>query len=266
MLILAVIAVVAGCLIAANRVHRTEVNPNEIRVLAVSDLHNNLDAMGLVERLARKCKVDLILDTGDITDFGTTSENGIVERARGVPVPHIFVAGNHDSTDTIAAMRENKNSYLPDEKVVEVAGLSILGQDDPASRSKAPHSVDSKPGDIELSLRRLRNVLNGLPKRPDVLLVHQPRIAEPFTGKAPLIVDGHVHTMYVRHEGGSIIVNPGSTGAAGIRYVTQGRVDKMTAAVIYIRRLPRFAVTRVDLISVGTKSGKETAETIENDK
>ena len=231
------------------------IRKREIIILAISDIHNNVAAMKNAGELARKYSVDVIVDAGDLTDFGSRSETDIIDEAGRLPVPHVFIAGNHDSTFTIESLRRFKNTVLPDEQTANVAGLSVLGQDDPASRAEPPHSVDTTTAQLEQSYRRLSKIIKSLPKHPDVLIVHNPKIGERFAGKAAIIVTGHGHRAYARKESGSVIVNPGSTGAAGIRYFIGSHTSKTAAAVIYATPGQKVTAKRVDLITMdGDKS------------
>ena len=40
---------------------------------------------------------DMIVDTGDLTDFGSPPETAMVQGIRKIGYPYVFVAGNHDS-------------------------------------------------------------------------------------------------------------------------------------------------------------------------
>jgi predicted phosphodiesterase len=233
---------------------------SEITLLVISDMHNNLEAMEKVAEIARRRGADAVIDAGDLTDFGTSSETAVVRLAGKLGVPHVFVAGNHDSLDTINALKREENTLLPDDRRVSVAGLRVIGQHDPASRSRSPHPVTSSKAEIGRSRRRLASVMQG-DRRPDVIVVHRPEIAERFAGQAVLIVDGHVHQASVRRVGGSVIVNPGSAGAAGLRYVTEGRVDRMTLAVVRLSPTPSPKVRRVDIVSINVRTGKESVRT-----
>ena len=42
-----------------------------VRVLHVSDIHNNPVAFDFMEQIINNFNVDFVIDTGDITDYGT---------------------------------------------------------------------------------------------------------------------------------------------------------------------------------------------------
>ncbi|MES2462925.1 MAG: metallophosphoesterase, partial [Armatimonadota bacterium] len=75
-----------------------------VRILHISDIHNNPAAISFVLDLARKFEVAAVIDTGDLSDFGTPVEaqaaKGLAE-LRAIGVPYVFIAGNHDSEATM---------------------------------------------------------------------------------------------------------------------------------------------------------------------
>ncbi len=100
-------------------------------VLHVSDIHLNPLAFDLIDRLVKQFRVDLVVDTGDITTWGTDVEAGTVARIGRVGVPYVYVRGNHDSLRTQAAVARNRNAVVLDGQVKTVAGLTLAGIGDP---------------------------------------------------------------------------------------------------------------------------------------
>ena len=41
--------------------------------------------------------VDAVLDTGDITDWGSSPENRLIGSVGTLGVPYVYIRGNHDS-------------------------------------------------------------------------------------------------------------------------------------------------------------------------
>jgi hypothetical protein len=60
-------------------------------------LHTSPLGMDFAQEVARSFQVDLVIDTGDITSFGTPLETAILERIPAFDLPYIFVRGNHDA-------------------------------------------------------------------------------------------------------------------------------------------------------------------------
>jgi calcineurin-like phosphoesterase family protein len=116
-----------------------------ITVLHVSDIHLNPLAFDLIDRLVAQFGVDAVIDTGDITTWGTEVESSTFSRIAKLPVPYVFVRGNHDSLRTEAAVRQFKNAVVLDDEVAEVAGLVIAGIGDPAF---TPESSQNNQSDL----------------------------------------------------------------------------------------------------------------------
>ena len=46
--------------------------------------------------------MDLVIDTGDLTDYGTAIETGLAGQIKTTKgVPYLFIPGNHDSPEVI---------------------------------------------------------------------------------------------------------------------------------------------------------------------
>lgn len=116
-----------------------------VRVLHISDVHLNPLAFDLVDRLVQQFKVDLVVDTGDITTWGTEIEGTTLSRIRGVKVPYVFVRGNHDSRLTQAAVELNRNAVVLDDEVVEVEGIVLAGIGDPTFTPDGGTEPDGTP-------------------------------------------------------------------------------------------------------------------------
>jgi hypothetical protein len=102
-----------------------------ITVLHVSDIHLNPLAYDLIGRLIPQFGVDVVIDTGDITTWGTDAESSTLRRIRELKVPYVFVRGNHDSARTAQAVAANPNAVVLADQVVQVAGLTVAGIGDP---------------------------------------------------------------------------------------------------------------------------------------
>src|SRR5262249_57916802 len=74
---------------------------------------------------------DMVIDTGDITDWGSEPEASYVAAIGRLNVPYVFVRGNHDSRQTQAAVGRQPNAIVLDDEVRTVDGLTIAGIGDP---------------------------------------------------------------------------------------------------------------------------------------
>jgi predicted phosphodiesterase len=207
-----------------------------VRILHISDIHNNRAAVGFVTELADRMNVDAIIDTGDLTDLGLPVETSLVGGIAGLSAPYLFVAGNHDSQSTVSAIRGFPRSTILDGEPMEVAGLTILGSPDASSRRAASGNVDTPLDTLHADGERLLTRIRALPRPPDIVALHNPRQAEPLVGHVPLIVCGHMHKAEVTESKGTIICNAGTTGGAGVRYFDRTGGVPFTAAIVGFRR------------------------------
>jgi hypothetical protein len=117
----------------------TTSNDEVTTVLHVSDIHLNPLAYDLIDRLIAQFGVDAVVDTGDITTWGTDAESSTFARIGKLKVPYVFVRGNHDSAATQASVKAFKNAVVLDDQVVEVAGLVMAGIGDPTFTPDSSH-------------------------------------------------------------------------------------------------------------------------------
>jgi hypothetical protein len=223
-------------------------------VLHISDIHLNPLGFDLADRLVRQFGVDVVVDTGDITTWGTEAESATLSRIRGLGVPYVFVRGNHDSLRTQAAVAANPNAVVLDGRVAEVGGLVFAGLGDPrftpdsavrlpkaspsgnaspsgtatgspsptgARRSTAAQAVVPGEDPELIEGRRLAGVVRSWnaahPTRPvEVAAFHEPAGTPPLDGLVPLALAGHLHTRSVKvYPDGTRLMIEGSTGGAG---------------------------------------------------
>ena len=203
-------------------------NSDESMILGFSDLHCNQAMTELISRLARATEPSVMLSSGDDTVNGTAAERGCIRREAAIStgVPFLVATGNHDSNITEAQMRAAGVTVL-DGQVVETAGLSVLGDDDP--EHNIPFSVDrtkDRPESEEQMAQRLVDLAGN--KHTDVLLVHQPAAArvimDASNPPASLVLWGHYHAQsgprVIMHEDGSWTVGMQEGTAGGVREPT----------------------------------------------
>ncbi|MCG5217740.1 metallophosphoesterase [Streptosporangium soli] len=207
-----------------------DADPTSIRVLHVSDIHINPIAWNLIRSVSTQFKVNMILDTGDITDHGTRAEDNFVKEIGRFDVPYVFVRGNHDSKATERAVARQKNAVVLDDKTTNVAGLRIYGLGDPRFTPDKSVAVDSDPaGLLDFGRRHA-----GLPAPVDLVAVHDSTIGKGFSGVVPTILAGHAHarSTEVLPTGTRVLVQ-GSTGGAGLRALEHEEPTPVTASVLY---------------------------------
>jgi hypothetical protein len=117
-----------------------------LRIMYVSDMHLAAN-WPLVGQYATNYGVDLIIDTGDESEFGTREEltPSFLDGLRGVTAttPVLWIAGNHDSPSTVRTMRTVPgvtvlgaktvigDGYSVTAGIVRAYGLTIAGLSDP---------------------------------------------------------------------------------------------------------------------------------------
>src|SRR5204863_9551022 len=91
-----------------------------IRALHVSDLHLNPAAWPLIQTVVQQYQINVVIDTGDINDWGTQMESSFVDSIGTLGVPYVYVRGNHDSALTAAAVARQRNAIVLENSVQEV--------------------------------------------------------------------------------------------------------------------------------------------------
>ncbi len=197
-----------------------------VTVLHLSDIHLNPQGFDLAEQLVAQFSVDVVVDTGDITTWGSDAESATLNRIRTLEVPYVFVRGNHDSQATQAAVAAQPNGIVLDGNAQEVAGLVFAGIGD--ARFSPSGEGDESPEDVSDSKREAARgsaeelaavvgVTNRSGDDVDVALIHDPSALDALFGEVPLILAGHYHKRVARlDESGTRVMLQGSTGGAGI--------------------------------------------------
>ena len=233
---------------------------NDVKLLAVADLHNNPIGIDLTLALAAHFNVDAVLDAGDLTDYGSPLELKIVNSLRQLKIPYLFAAGNHDSPAVTRFVKSLPQGRALDDKIVEVEGIKILGSPDPLAGR--PLVVQTKENLLPKQITGLEKSLQTGKTSPDLLLVHNPEAARAFAGKIPVLVAGHTHRQAIEKTGGSLLINPGTTGAAGARGLEAGNGTGIpySAAILYFTRAPGPVLRAVDTVKYNPLSGRFSVE------
>ncbi|WP_299529293.1 metallophosphoesterase [uncultured Streptomyces sp.] len=218
-------------------------DPGTLRVLHVSDIHLNPAAWTIVASLVKQYDIDVIIDSGDTMDHGTTAENGFLDAASSLGAPYVWVRGNHDSKETQAYLKGRKNVRVLDGgAAVDVAGLRVAGTGDPQF---TPDRTLARGGAAAERMEGLRfaSALRdqeraGTPV--DIAVTHDPELARQTDGTVPLVLAGHVHHRVNEvMELGTRLKVEGSTGGGGLRAVQNEKPEKVRASVLYLDRATR---------------------------
>jgi predicted phosphodiesterase len=225
-------------------------NEDAFQILHISDIHNNPAAVDFVLELAERFQVKMVIDTGDLTDFGSPLEIRLTSGLAKLKVPYVFVAGNHDSLETVEAVRRELRGITLQGQPVTIEGLRLLGIPDPISLRQGPGSVDTSPESIEAARSQLQTLFDQTKPQPHIVCVHNPHIASALAGKARLILCGHMHRASLEEQEGTILCNAGTTGAAGLRYLDRVEGVPLTAAILTISRSTPPKLLAIDVVGL----------------
>ena len=219
-----------------SRLPAFEAGDDTVRVLHVSDLHLNPGAFDIIGSVVEQFGIDVIVDTGDLTDFGSAAEARYVEQLGDLDVPYVYVRGNHDSGVTQATVDAQPNAVVLDgPEVVEVAGLRMLGAGDPRFTPDKTTRDDDAPVTVLTAVgRTLARSVNTALEPPHLVAVHDRALAEPVLGRTPVVLAGHAHQRKVTTEQGTLVMVQGSTGGAGLRALEGEKPTPVTLSVLYL--------------------------------
>ncbi len=260
----ALVSNVAQLSAAASTLPSLNNTAGDIRALHVSDIHLNPNVWPILRAVIDQYNVDVVLDTGDIADHGTSLENRLLAPIASLGVPYVYIRGNHDSTTTASAIAAMDNATVLNDTVAEVAGLTIAGAADPRfTPDKSTVSSDTAVVDSGV---QLADVIAKSPQDVDLAMVHDPGAAEPLTGVVPLVLAGHVHKREeVQLGDGTTLLVEGSTGGAGLRALESEDPTPLMFSVLYFDRTTHDLQARDDftLGGLGVASA-EVNRVIEN--
>jgi hypothetical protein len=185
--------------------------------LFFSDLHCNVGMAQVMGAAARASGAELVLDGGDTTMDGTSVERycvDVVADALPEGVPWVVASGNHD-TEATRRQEAAAGAVVLDGSEVDVAGLKILGDEDPTHTEVAQGTRltgDETGADVAA---RLAASACAADPRPDLLLVHDPSIARQVLegGCVPAAATGHLHSrLGPEVVGRGVLYTQSSTG------------------------------------------------------
>ena len=197
-----------------------------MRVLLLSDIHSNLEALEAC--LAAAPPHDLVVNLGDVVGYGA-SPNQVIERTRGLG--DIFVRGNHDKAASGAMELRDFNP---------IAGLAALWTRDQLVPEHLTWLRALPQGPVQISELPGVQFVHGSPVDEDEYVVTLRDAIEPLlTSATPVTFFGHTHlqggfstnniasdyfrpvyntvgqseaTEFPLKEGMRYLVNPGSVG------------------------------------------------------
>ncbi|MDO8886849.1 metallophosphoesterase [Candidatus Oleimmundimicrobium sp.] len=218
-----------------------------VRALHVSDIHNNIVAFDLIQKIIKDFKVSFVVDTGDVTDFGSPIETEMAAKIEKLGVPYLYVPGNHDSPASVEKLQEMSNVKVLDEEMGTIKGINIVGFADPAAHSLEVSSLSDK--EMRVISFDIAKKLKSFEETSFIVALHDERMSKQIIGKAPVILFGHTHKASLKQVGNSVLINAGTTGAAGLRTFEIEKGVPYTFHLLYIRKEP-LSLIAVDSVEV----------------
>jgi len=219
-----------------------------------------------------------LMFVGDLTSSGSPFEFSLVRRVVGLGHPFVFVSGNHDSDALVRRLAlaggivlTQRGRLRPDGTrgpvVVNVRGLRVAGYADPFERRARDHFRQREEPRPDAAQRQdFRDWLTPLLGRVDIVLVHEPQLAEDAAAELrrssparPLVLlTGHTHVANFRSSPNFVELNGGTVGGGGT-----GNLEKTQPfglAVLTYTRDGRFEPEAADLVEIDAHRGSARAE------
>src|SRR5919197_301833 len=151
--------------------------------------------------------------------------------------------------------------------VVDVDGIAVAGFEDPLERDGgvSGHRLKLKVGEKVSAEAELISWFDALPRRPQVVLVHQHGLAHALLDHIAaeqatpplLILTGHDHRQHVDRRGDDILVDGGTVGAGGPFAIGESPAG---FALLHLTAANRLQAA--DLVQVEPLSGEGTARRV----
>jgi predicted MPP superfamily phosphohydrolase len=234
-------------------------------IVLASDLHSNSLVLPV---LAQYSQGRPLFFAGDFTQLGTRWEEGVVPEIAQLGDPVVAVSGNHETHAFMQALRRAGVVVLDQRSgVVEVAGISVAGYDDPLEGGEAVADRH-----LALQERAFRSAqqdavawFDRLPRRPEIVMVHQHGLATAILARAAadaaapplLILTGHDHRQHVDRAGNDVLVDGGTVGAGG-----PFGIGTASAGFALIHLTAAHRIQSADLVQVEPLSGEGSARRI----
>lgn len=227
----------------------------ELKILHVSDIHNNPLGVSLASQMAAAFKADIIIDTGDATDYGTPIEGELVRNISESRLPWVFVPGNHDSPAVVQVLKELENVTVLEAGLVyfEQFDLTIAGIADPAAGDadmRVPTREEYKDAAAQLQI-----IIGQSERKPSIIIAHHIYIVEEFTHWPVTLLHGHSHRVNIRNLGQAVLIDAGTTGGAGIRGLITTEQIPYTMVLLHMKRQgEEWLATAADIITINQRN------------
>ena len=180
-----------------------------MRILLLSDIHSNLEALEACLGAAPSC--DKVVNLGDVVGYGA-NPNEVVDQCR--KLGNIVVRGNHDKA--VSGIMD-LHDFNP------IAGLAALWNREHLTADNMTWLKALPPGPVQVEGINDAQFVHGSPLDEDEYLVTQRDALEPLlTTGAGLTFFGHTHLQGTFYEQGP------STEVFRPVYETVGKVESLT--------------------------------------
>jgi predicted phosphodiesterase len=196
----------------------------EVRVVFASDRHDNIAMDASIAQIIGLNQAEIVGSLGDDTSSGNENEafsiNSLATKTKNAP--HRFqVDGNHDSLVTRQLFEKSGFVNANTQKVISLAGLTIMGTADPRHSSLGMRMQNGEKSMSQVAAE-LKQAACSRKQPVDLLVVHDYKLAEPAvrSGCAKLSVSGHYHsatkpeTITTSNGRPSVRITMGTTGGA----------------------------------------------------
>lgn len=236
-----------------------------VAVLHISDIHLSPLGMEFAREVAEGFDVDFVVDTGDLTSFGTPAERLVLSLIPRFGRPYVFVRGNHDSLALQSAMGRVAGAVVLDGTATVIEGITVYGLGHPVFTPDQRPPLDDETFDemARSAAGRVADDLAGLPAPPDIVAVHDDRMVEELAGQAPLVISGHFHEASAREVEGTLFLRIGTTGGSGATVFASDEVVPFSAQILYLEPGEAGEPARLigyDLIEQSPLTGSLTVE------
>jgi hypothetical protein len=255
----------------------------------ISDMHL-ASTYPLVLQYAENFDVKLIINTGDETEFGTSYDltPTYLDQLSAVTakIPMIWLAGNHDSPDTVDTMRSipgvtvlgtktyHTTGYQVGAQYADVDGLVIAGVPDPrVYGSSGAYGSDKDSVTDPLERTAVDTAVKGIAKSMqfDIFGTHEPvaaaQLRKDLPGQIRQTNSGHTHAQNASNQvqpNTAIDLVEGSAGAGGLDAVAASRPPiefsiESVAADCQFTKVVRFQLGSPAASSTGVTSAASAA-------
>jgi Icc-related predicted phosphoesterase len=207
--------------------------PVAARFLLVSDIHGG-NQYSLMKTIVEQEHVDAVIDSGDLVNFGSTTEADAADIFRGIEslgVPYLFVKGHHDGRSDVDRELLDRLAKVPNVVLLQpdaqtytvqsIGGVRIAGFNDPRwfGDDNRNNAAKQRPATDAFNAAMADTTV------PDLVVSHEPAAVEGVE-RAGIKVNGHLHKAEL--EGNRIGVGTFTGGGPFSHFLTAEEGQELT--------------------------------------